>query len=209
MVIGDEQLMCEAIFDVTDAVAAKRRLAAQPHLEPNGDGFVWHELRQARQAGGRGRKRKLVAGARIFGRITFRDSRMVLETRSRRELELGKTMLEALLAGLLHHRVDTIEDLDFALAEHGTRDLRLPGDDEVPREVRAEIMTSVVNEELVRWADEPSLDLAGATPREACKTKRGREQVVALLRERECLARDLPGGDQIDFSVVYLELGLR
>jgi len=111
----EPELVCEAIFDVSDAEAAKRRLAAQPHMEADAAGFVWHELREAKKHSSRAAEHRLVGGVRVLGRIVFRDGRLVLETRSRQQLELGKTMLEGLLAGLARHRVDIIEDA--ALAE--------------------------------------------------------------------------------------------
>ena len=108
----DELLTCEAIFDVSDPSAARRRLLAQPHIQAAGEVLVWHELRGLRRPrASKGADTQLVAGALVLGHISFHEGRLVLETTSRQALELGKTMLEALLGALLRHRVDTIEDL--------------------------------------------------------------------------------------------------
>ena len=45
--------------------------------------------------------------------------------------------------------------------------------------------------------------------RQAAKTKRGREKVIALLKDQEHMFRHMPGGDSVDFTAVYRELGRR
>ena len=58
------------------------------------------------------------------------------------------------------------------------------------------------------WLDEQLPVLGGKTPRQAARTKRGQEHVVRLLHDQENSTAKLPGGDRVDFSVAYRELGL-
>ncbi|HEX9898125.1 MAG TPA: antitoxin Xre/MbcA/ParS toxin-binding domain-containing protein, partial [Candidatus Methylomirabilis sp.] len=57
------------------------------------------------------------------------------------------------------------------------------------------------------WTDHPLPALAGQTPREAVRTRRGREAVYALLKEMEYLERQA-GDAAYDFSGIRKDLGL-
>jgi hypothetical protein len=68
----------------------------------------------------------------------------------------------------------------------------------------------VYDEHYRGWLDEPIPALDGKTPREAVRTKRGRERVAELLREIENMGeRDrLEGRPAYDPGWMWEELGL-
>jgi len=56
------------------------------------------------------------------------------------------------------------------------------------------------------WADHPLDPLGGMTPREASRTRAGREQVDLLLKDCENHEAREPEGQRFDFSVLRREL---
>ena len=58
------------------------------------------------------------------------------------------------------------------------------------------------------WVDHPLPALAGRTPREATRSKSGRDEVNQLLKEMEHLEERAPTGSRFAFSKLRHELGL-
>ena len=58
------------------------------------------------------------------------------------------------------------------------------------------------------WIDHPLPALRGQTPREAVRTKAGRERVDVLLKEMENHESRLAEGARFDFGRVRADLGL-
>jgi hypothetical protein len=65
-----------------------------------------------------------------------------------------------------------------------------------------------MQDRLIQWCDEEIPALDGKTPREAVRTKRGREKVIELLKGQEHSTQRMPGGDRVDFGAAHRELGL-
>ena len=59
------------------------------------------------------------------------------------------------------------------------------------------------------WANQPLPALGGKTPREAVRTKTGRDQVDLLLKEFENNEARLPKSQQVDFLNLREELGFK
>ncbi len=87
--------------------------------------------------------------------------------------------------------------------------MRQPFTRHSPTDVQREVAGQVLNQHYRRWLDEPLPALAGATPRQAAATQAGRPLVEALLEEIEDETIAMPGGDQVDFSSLWEELGLQ
>lgn len=195
---GQEMLLCEAIFDVPDPEGVRRKLVTKPSIVEDQDEerLLWIDRR---------RRKQLAPGPLLLGTITITGGRMVLQTKSRERLERGKRVLSRHLGRLARHRIDTIKDLDVALSEPSRP---RPPQDEIPSEERAELVSAVLMEHMMRWVDMEIPALGGMTPRKAVRTRSGRERVKAMLKDQEHIARSMPGGDRLDFSAVYRELGL-
>ncbi|MCK9463695.1 MAG: hypothetical protein M0R80_29095 [Proteobacteria bacterium] len=195
---GEDLVFCEAVFDVIDLDAVRARLAAHPDMEEDDDGFTWVDRKGRKQLGD---------GPLHLGTIRLERGRMTLETKSRERLERGKALLAELLDGAARHRIDSMKDLDVAMAEHAARPAREPVD-AIPEHVQAELLAPYFQQQIEAWIDEPIPLLKGKTPRQSVKTKAGRDKVVAMLKDQENSLQHQPGGELVDFSRVYRELGL-
>ena len=142
-----------------------------------------------------------------LGAITFERGRMKLETKSRERLERGKQLLGEYLAGVARHRVDSIKDLNVAMEEFAGRPEREVAD-ELPEDVQAQLLGPIMQKQIESWIDERIPALNGKTPRQAVKTKAGRDKVVAMLKDQENSMQRQPGAALVDFSAVYRELGI-
>jgi hypothetical protein len=195
---GEDVVFCEALFDVTDLAAVRARLAAHPDMDEDENRIVWVDRK--------GRK-PLGDGPLHLGSIRFEKGRMKLETKSRERLDRGKELLAECLAGVARHRVDSIKDLEVAMAEHAERPDREPAD-QIPDDVQARLLGPIMQRHIESWVDERLPALNGKTPRQAVKTKAGRDKVIAMLKDQENSMQRQPGAALVDFSRVYRELGL-
>jgi hypothetical protein len=195
---GEDLVFCEALFDVSDLAAVRSKLQAHPDMDAEEDSFVWVDRKGRKQLGG---------GPLHLGGVTFARGRMRLETKSRERLERGKQLLGEYLAGVARHRMDSIKDLNVAMEELARRPEREP-DDELPDDVQAQLLGPILQKHIAQWIDEHLPALNGKTPRQAVKTKTGRDKVLAMLKDQENSMQRQPGGALVDFSAVYLELGL-
>lgn len=143
----------------------------------------------------------------ITGRAVLESDELRLETNSvRRADELRQRVLKA-CAGLLRHRTRTHSDPTALLPQSKSDDM----------DAMAESIASPDTEQLIRefkarhytdWMDQASPALGGKTPRQATRTKSGRELVNALLKDIENHESRLPATTQFDFSSVRAELRL-
>ena len=81
---------------------------------------------------------------------------------------------------------------------------------ELPLEVQAEVIQAFHDQHYRGWVDAPLPALGGQTPRAAARSKGGRPQVVALLKELESYAAHdrREGRPAYDFGWMWAELGL-
>lgn len=149
----------------------------------------------------------------LLGQVTVKNDKAVLEVNSRQRLEQGKNLLQEICGSLLEHRVDSMIDGD-ALVKKAYEDFRQnPSPDSRPQiepEIEQQIVEQLMTEYYRRWLNEPVPALGGKTPRQAVKTKTGREKVRQLLKEIEFdqdIARS-KGRPAFDLAEIKRELGL-
>ncbi len=141
----------------------------------------------------------------IVGRGTITRGELTLETNSIRRADVLRKLVESSCQGLLTHRLREHSDPAALLANRDALPAlptELP-----PAEVDAVIRQYKANH-YARWVDEPVPALGGKTPRQAVRSKAGREQVDVLLKGIEHNESRLPGGPQVDLSSIRAELGL-
>jgi len=132
------------------------------------------------------------------------ESRLRLETNSVERADRLRARLEAGCGGLLRHRA----------REHGDplSSARPSPDAARPAPVVPPAAIDAVREFKARhyadWADVPLPALDGKTPRQAVRTKRGREQVDVLLRTMENAEQRSRDGATFDFAPLRRSLGL-
>lgn len=178
---GESLLLCKAHFRIVDDAGLHDALGAT--FSRDRDSYHWfdHE-RSVRLAG----------------------HELVLETMSRERLERGKQLLRELLGTRIAHRIDSLEDPGSAKRASP----RPPRGDELPEELQREILGTYLNDHYRAWPDHPLPALGGKTPRKAMRSKRGRAQVEALLKDIENGTLGMPGGDTVDFAAIRRDLGL-
>jgi len=89
----------------------------------------------------------------------------------------------------------------------GARDIDEPPAEIPPKEMSRAIL-ELKKKHYADWADHPLPPLGGRTPREAVRTRAGREQVDLLIKDCENRESREPEGQRYDFSVLRRELRL-
>lgn len=196
---GETMVLCSAVFDLRDPDGVRRRLAEHPDIDGVDDRYDWLDRKGRRQLG---------RGPLILGTITLGDERLVLETKSKERLERGKLLLGQYLGDLVRHRMDTLKDIHVAMEDQRKAGSTARSKSSVPPEVAAEAVRQCMQQRLEDWIDSGIPALRGKTPRQAVRTERGRQQVIAMLKDQEHTAQRWPGGERIDFAAIWRMLGL-
>lgn len=132
---------------------------------------------------------ELEDGTPVLATIELTTDMLVLSANSKPRADRAKVMLKSVLKGQLgqpHTQIRSLEEL--AALEDGE--------------------SPAVGDILEKLLDLPLDVLDELTPREAVKTKKGRDQVVKWLKEMEEWARDRPEAEGYDFGWMWEELGL-
>ncbi len=167
---GEEMVFQTATFRVADVGALARALDARRDRMSEGEGGAW--LWRRKDAGRRGD-----SDNSILGRLEMIDDRLVLEVTSTERLAKARKWIET-LPGVTFERATgrrvfdegaPLDDALLAKAEKGS-----------PEAARA--AEEMIGKMLWEWLDTPVPALKGKTPRQACKTAKGRRQVGVLVR---------------------------
>lgn len=142
----------------------------------------------------------------VLGHVTVTDEEVVLETNSHERRDRLKTELERALAGLVNH-TDSLENSPEELVDSEKPAPSLP-EDVVPPEVARELMASFLSNYYGQWPDEPLPALRGRTPRQAVKTRAGRAEVEAIIRDMEYRSHGSEMAEAYDFDDLRHALGL-
>ena len=177
---GDELLFSKSVYKVLDEAAATAALRRRPEFQDESDQteftpaearqhFVWLNERKT-----------------VLGNIHIGAGELVLECNSRQRMERGKLLLANIAGESLRHLRDeftTQKELKSraAAAPRGPR----PRQEEIPKEVRDEVVVRFMEEHYGTWPDTKLPALGGKTPREAARTAKGRKQVIAVLKHIE------------------------
>jgi hypothetical protein len=146
---------------------------------------------------------------RVYGHLELADGKLRLECNSRRRLEKGRGLIEQYCGVFARHLGDSfidLEEMKKSTAEGPPSPPSKPVDPELERELIAKVQA----EHYAKWPDERLPALGGRTPRQAVRSKRGREQVEELLRDFENSSERArkEGRPAFDFSGLRSELGL-
>ncbi|MGH8291522.1 MAG: hypothetical protein ACREV7_21470 [Steroidobacteraceae bacterium] len=148
-------------------------------------------------------------GSLVLGTVEIKDKTLTLSVNSEPRAEQGRALLDPLLKGLVGEPLierQTIEQMRASSPRGGPKSQSgLP-----PSEERAAIH-KLLTDHYGRMLEEPIPALHDMTPREAVKTARGRENVIAWLKTLENHSARLTASDPIatyDFSWLWQELGI-
>jgi len=171
---GEEFLWHTASFSVANPDETRQVLLARQDIQHDDqeDEFIW--VKET------GRGAKMMGGPVTMGRIEFVGDELVVTVNSARRFALARQWLEK-LPGVAFRNVTT-RRWDEAEKDR-------PMDERIakpePIEITPEIAASIqerMNKHYMGWIDEPLPVLGGKTPRQACQTEAGRQQVTMLIR---------------------------
>jgi hypothetical protein len=171
---GEEFLWHTASFSVANPDETRQALLARQDIQHDDqeDEFIW--VKET------GRGAKMMGGPVTMGRIEFVGDELVVTVNSARRFAAARRWLEE-LPGVAFKSVRT-QRWDEAEKDR-------PMDERIakpePVEITPEIAASIqerMNKHYMGWIDEPLPVLGGKTPRQACQTEAGRQQVTMLIR---------------------------
>lgn len=134
----------------------------------------------------------------VLGRLLINDKRLRVEVNSDSRAARIREIIEARPGSKARYRVTERQSLEKMLSE--ASEARGSGGDRESALLLAEHYES--------WPDVTLAALSGKTPREACRTKRGRERVAALVDGIECNSTEEPGFDPAIIERLRAELRL-
>jgi hypothetical protein len=194
---GEPVLFCKAVYDIMDRDAVISSLKAIREFRQEEDGnFVWVDKPDEDQS-------------TILGTIVIKERRFRLECNSKERLERGKKLIHDALSEVVAHRAD--EYSDPAQAMKSLKERPAKPISEIPLEVQQEFYAQYMQKYYENWLNDKIPALKGKTPMKAIKTKKGREQVIELLKGIENLEEGhrRSGEPWFDISWMWERLGLR
>lgn len=158
----------------------------------------------------RGNKMHPSWSSTVLGRLLIDGKRLRAEVNSDNRAERIRKIIDTRLGAAARYRFTERQSLQKMLNE-------ARADDSVTSEGESDLMQLPEVQERMRemlvghyetWPDIALPALKGKTPREACKTKRGRERVAALVDEIEYNSARQPGFDPGIIDRLRKDLGL-
>ena len=195
---GEGLVLHTASFVVADPAAVHESLRRREdvHFDEDNGEFVW--------TGATGRAAETLGGPVTLGRIELIDNELVLTTNSAQRYATARGWLET-LPGV------RFENLTSRTAEQVRNDRRpdemMPDD---PLEVTPEMaagLQPMIDRQYMNWIDMPLPILDGRTPRQACRTDAGRQQILTLIRTMPDPSGNVPA--VVPREAMLRELGLQ
>jgi hypothetical protein len=148
----------------------------------------------------------MMPGSTLIGRVLLSGTKLKLETNSLPRADQLRRRLEAACGELLTHRARE-HTSPRARADHAAEDATVPMLPPSSPEV-SEALTQWLEQYSAAWIDQPVPALGDMTPREAARTRAGRERLDVLLKQMENDAARMPGPGTMDVGRIRAELGL-
>jgi hypothetical protein len=171
---GEEFLWHIGSFSVADQNQTRQALLRRKDIEPDeeADEFVWNK--EARPDS------RMLGETVTLGRMEFVGDELIVTVNSAERFARARQWLEK-LPGVVFRNVTT-RCWDEAEQDR-------PMDERVSRSEPVEMtpeltaaMQEMMNQHYMAWIDERLPALGGKTPRQACRTETGRQQVLMLIR---------------------------
>lgn len=124
-------------------------------------------------------------GATVLGTIELKTNVLELRVNSESRAERGRAMIDALLEGLVGTPLTERQTIEQALAEHresgetSSKPLDLTADEE------RQIIHQSMDDHYRRQLDEPIQALGNLSPRQAARSRKGREKLITWLKQLE------------------------
>jgi hypothetical protein len=197
---GEPLCFHTATYRVADETAAREALARRKDVEPkeDGDGYDWL----------RDNHGDVVPGEKLhLGTLSFVADALLVEVNSAERLAKARQWLDA-TPGITFQAVRTRSLKEMLETGVPLDDRRTPGD-EIP--MTPELLDQVeamLKDHYMKWLDTSIPALDGKTPRQMCRSAKGRERVARMIRTMPTSRG--PGGIDIDVprAEMFKALGL-
>ena len=204
---GDELLLTtdRFAFDPAGRAEVQAALASVEGLEgPDGEdgGEVYTFVRAEGPTA-------VMPGNTLLGRVRLTAAELVLETNSLARADRLRKRLEEACGGLLTHRAREQTSPD-ALARSAAAEVEEPAEPPSSPEVE-QALAEWAKRYYAAWVERPVPALGGMTPREAARTRAGRERLDLLLKDMENRSARGPRGGRgrPDVARLRAELGMQ
>jgi hypothetical protein len=210
LLFGESRLPLRASADEISA-----RLDAAPDWERAADAPpVWNWTGgepAAARAGGSGLHIGSIApgGEALRGTAEFREGHLLFTANSRERMERGLSRLSALLGGTVGAPVTGYQSVEAAMSAANRREPQPPAD--IPPVELAAIAMEFLDQHYRKTLRSRIPALDDKTPRQALRTKHGRQHVIAWLKyleNGEARRAAQTGEAPYDFTWMWRELGL-
>jgi hypothetical protein len=218
---GDPIVFAETRFTIREGAEKQivSRLDEQKGLHRVDDSppsWDWHGKTDShRNMGSTGmmlQTQSMATGEQVLGSLKLQGSTLSFSTNSIARKDRGVEILRVALGDLISTALTSLTDIEQALAQaRASKSTKAGVKDEIPPDVAAGVMRQFLDQHYRGWIDTPLPVLDGRSPKEAVRTKRGKDEVVALLKtaenmdERRCRETGQPA---YDFGWLWQELGL-
>lgn len=197
---GDEFVFASSIYSVKDYEKTLEELEKIDSLEEIKGGTK--ELRAFSWI-----KKKKNGQSKILGSIEIEGDKLTIECYSSKLLDRGKRLIESKLQGLIVHKEDSIKRLESFLDKQPRESSK---GKKLPLGVKSQSeLDTVLDEYYDKWIDSPLEALGNKTPREALKTKEGREKLSSILRELQGFYEEAKERGEPYYNVENLRKKLR
>jgi hypothetical protein len=193
---GEPMVVCKAYYEFEDKGSVVKALRRIDEFQEEKSGFAWLG------------KRNKDGEAKMLGSAFFDRDTLILECNSRERLKKGKEVIQEHVSGV-KHRVDSYEDIYKHLDSLKDRPSQKPPSD-IPFEVQQQVYTKFMERHSREWLTERIPALGGKKPKQAIRTRKGREQVKELLKLFENTEEHnrKAGKAYYDLSWIWDELGI-
>jgi len=191
---GEPMVVCKAYYEFEDKGSVEEALKRIDEFKEEKNGFAWLG------------KRNKDGEAKMLGRVFFDRDTLILECNSRERLKRGKEVIQQHVSGV-RHKVDSYEDIHKHLDSLKGKPVPKPPSD-IPLEVQQQLLPKLMERHWRKWPTEKIPALGGRTPKQAVRSKKGREQVIELLKSFENMEEHnkKAGKGFYDFSWMWDEL---
>lgn len=148
---------------------------------------------------------------RILGRLHIKGDTLLVEVNSVERAHRAQTLLNELLGTFIGHPLMTVQSPEQAMAERPSAPPPEDTADEIPREVKTQIIHQFLDEHYGKTLDQPIPMLGNKSPRACVRTPKGRAKVVAWLKgvdNNESRRSRMDGTEPYDTTWMWRELGL-
>lgn len=204
---GDDLLLTidHFFFEPASRAEVERRLSAMENVEPPTEGEPEPHFAFLKS----GNAMHESWDNTVIGKVWTAANGLKVETNSIRRADALRKRIEKACSKLLRHRVRVHSDPIAMLGKNDvSKQTRKKAEPETDSPKAQQFVREYKEKHYAVWLDQEIPAFGGKTPREAVRTKVGRQRVDLLLKDIENHEARLPEGLRFDFGKLRRELGI-